>query len=155
LLAIQNNLSGSSPLVRSLAKGGALDSDLVNISTGTNNVMTALQDKGVLSTKLGGLNNSLTSTANKTQQELTKNKTAIDNVKTSVKTLGSADIKPGVTSITKGAGTNTQAIVKAISGMEISIKNAVTGGGSGSSGGSGGTSSGTTGAAKGSSADFS
>jgi hypothetical protein len=152
LLAIQNNLSGSSPLVRSLAKGGALDSDLVNISTGTNNVMAALQDKGVLSTKLGGLNNSLTSTANKTQQELVKNKTAIDTVKTSVKTLGSADIKPGITSITKGAGTNTQSIVKAISGLEISIKNAVTGGGG--SGGSGGASSGKTGASSGSNAGF-
>jgi hypothetical protein len=86
----------------------------------------------------------------KTEQELIKNKTAIDTVKTSVETLGSADIKPGVTSITKGAGTNTQSIVKAISGMEISIKNAVTGGGG--SGGSGGASSGKTGASSGSNA---
>ena len=154
LLAIQNNLSGSSPLVTSLAKGGALDSDLVNINNGTNNVMAALQDKGVLSTKLGSLNGSLTTTASKTQSELTKNKTAIDNVKTSVKTLGTANITPGVTSITKGAGTNTQSIVKAISGMEISIKNAVTGGGSSGSGGSGGTSSGSTKNSSGSSTDW-
>jgi hypothetical protein len=86
----------------------------------------------------------------KTEQELIKNKTAIDTVKTSVETLGSADIKPGVTSITKGAGTNTQSIVKAISGLEISIKNAITGGGG--SGGSGGASSGKTGASSGSNA---
>ena len=93
----------------------------------------------------------LTEKADDTLGAIGAAKTAIYSVQSSVGTLGSANIDPGVTSITKGAGTNTSNIVYAITGMKTAITAAIKGSGSGGSSGTGGIGSGRTGGNSGSS----